>query len=186
MIDMMFAAVLAASASTTVAACPDEGEMGSDHLFDVCHTAAQDAPAYSATFSASLSPQPSHQQVTLFKAGGQWTVRAAGYKWNPGSAFETRRHEFAISDEDAQALIDRLDDATRERLSQLTYYGAPLVICSDGARTEIAMTSGRQRQSFAQHSCAGKSELHEVAEAFRSVALKYDPQFEGMLGGLTA
>lgn len=186
MIDLMLAAILTASASSSVAACPADGETGSDHLFDVCHPAAQDGPAYSATFSASLSPQPSHQQVTLFKADGTWTVRAAGYKWKPGGAFETRRNEFAISDEDARALVGRLDDETRERLSNLTYYGAPTVICTDGARTEIAVASGGQRHSFAQHSCAGKTELHEVAEAFRKVVLKYDPLFDGMLDGLTA
>lgn len=184
MIDIVLAAILASASGGTVTACSTEENFTFDHLLDVCDPLIDGRKAYSATFSASLTPQPAAQQVTLYEGDRGWIMHVAGFKWVRGGPITTRRHEISISSNDVQTLISRLDEDTMERLSKLSYYGGPLVICSDGAKTEIAMAGDSKRRSFSQHSCAGKSELHEIAASFRALALKYDPEFEGMLDGL--
>ena len=110
-------------------------------------------------------------------------MRFAGFAWGPGKTLRIRNGEHAISAEEALDLAQRVDTAS-ERLAQLSYYGAPDVICTDGSRVELASAVGGKRRAFAQHSCAGKSELHAIAAAFRSLAIKYQPRIEGMLRGL--
>tara|TARA_B100001179_G_C18442840_1_gene339585 strand:- start:16 stop:579 length:564 start_codon:yes stop_codon:yes gene_type:complete len=185
MIDILLATILASESSLVATACPVNEERQTGHLFSVCDPILEGGRAYSVTFEASLSPEPAAQQVALYKRSGLFFLRIAGFRWESGSSLvTTRRNEIAISKEDALSLVDLFDDARLKRLSQLSYYGDPLIVCSDGAETEVATASDGRTQSFAQHTCAAKSELNEVASVFREVALKYDPGFEGMLTGL--
>ena len=185
MIDLLAASLLASAGGASWVACPVEKTDETQHLLEVCDPVVEGARAYSATFRASLTPPPAAQQVTIFERGGEWFMHVAGYSWQPGNAVATRRNDTPIAAEDALAIIAQLEEAG-DRLAQLSYYGAPNVICTDGARTELASAMAGQRSAFAQHSCAGKSELHEIAAAFRSLAIKYDPEFEGMLYGLAS
>ncbi len=165
-------------------ACSGQFSSDDGHLSDVCSEWLEGGPAYSATMRASLSPRPASQQVMLFQMDGDWFMRVAGYRWEPESAVETRRREFPISNDDAQVIIDRLTIAHLQRLGELYYYGSTDVICTDGASFEVAMAIDGQKFSARQHSCAGKTQLHQTAALFRRIALEYDPEFSGMLTGL--
>ena len=176
--------LMASGASGDAVPCPSQEELDSSHLLDVCDSSIDSEPAYSVTFEASMSPPPAAQQITLFQREEGWILQIAGYDWQPGTGLvTTRRNVMEIPAADAQTLIDRIENASN-RLAQLSFYGDPLVICTDGATTEIAIGAHGKRRSFSQHSCAPESELHEIASEFRAVALKYDPGFDGMLGGL--
>ncbi|MCA0903165.1 hypothetical protein [Qipengyuania aquimaris] len=183
MIDMLLATLLAAAGVSSETACTTGDDNPFENLLDVCDPAIMGARAYSATYSASLTPSPGTQQVTIFERDGEWFMRFAGFAWGPGKTLRIRNGEHAISAEEALDLAQRFDTAS-EQLAQLSYYGAPDVICTDGSRVELSSAVGGQRRAFAQHSCAGKSELHAIAAAFRSLAIKYQPRIEGMLRGL--
>ena len=183
MIDLLAASLLASAGASSWVACPAEKTDETQHLLEVCDPVVEGARAYSATFRASLNPPPAAQQVTIFERDGEWFMHVAGYRWKPGEAVVTRRNDMPISAEDALALVARLEEAG-DRLAQLSYYGAPNVICTDGASFQLASAVGGQHRVFSQHSCAGKSELHAIAAAFRSLAIKYEPQIEGMLYAL--
>ena len=185
MIDVFLAAVLASGSTVVSTACPAVEEFRNDHLLDVCDPILEGGKVYSVSYQASLTPPPAAQQVALYELDGQWFIWVAGYEWERGTSLvTTRRNDIAISKDDAKSLILFFDDARLERLSQASYYGDPLVLCTDGARTEIVIASEGMTRSFARHSCAGKSELNEIAAAFRKMALKYDAGFEGLLTGL--
>ena len=157
------------------------------HLSDVCANYLENGgvtPTYSATFLASLNPQPASQQVLIFRRDDQWHMRVAGYLWRPGrSLVEHRRNEFAISDADANALAALMDDASLERLAAQPYYGSGDIICVDGARFQLDRAERGQRFSAAQHSCAGSTQINEIFASFRAVAVKYDAGFDGFLRG---
>jgi hypothetical protein len=178
-----WSAAVAAQGNSTIGPCTDALEFDGGHLSDVCTEWLEGNNAYSATMRASISPQPASQQVMLYRMEGAWFMRVAGYRWEPGSAVETRRREFPVSDGDAQVIVDRMTIAHLDELGELLYYGSENVICTDGASYELAMAINGQRRNARQHSCAGKTELHQTAAIFRQIALKYDPEFAGMLRG---
>lgn len=168
-------------------ACPEVVDPDDYHLSDICNSLLADYPAYSATYQASLSPEPASQQVMLYLGEDGWVMRIAGYRWTPGGGeVVTRRFEVSISDDDAQQLVDRLSETTMQRLRELPYYGSDDVICTDGANTEIATALDGMKIAAAQHSCAGRTEINEIAAAFRELALRYDPAFEDLLSGFEA
>lgn len=154
------------------------------HLMDVCDELLEEAPAYSATFRSSLSPLPASQQVMVYQVESRWFVRIAGYNWDANGAVRTSRNDIAILSDDAELLVSQLTSETFERLRGLHYYGSPDQVCMDGANMEIAMASAGRRYAVSQHSCAGQSEIFEIAASFRDLALKYDPSFQGLLAGL--
>ena len=175
---------MASGASGDAVPCTSQEELDSSHLLDVCDSSIGSGPAYSVTFEASLSPPPAAQQINLVQREEGWVLQIAGYDWQPGTGLvTTRRNVMEIPAADAQTLVDRIEEAS-DRLAKLSFYGDPLAICTDGATTEIAIGADGKRRSFSQHSCSPKSELQEIASEFHAVALKYDPGFDGMLGGL--
>lgn len=156
------------------------------HLSDACANyleGGDETPTYSATFLASLNPQPASQQVLIFRRDDQWHMRIAGYRWRFTSLVEHRRNELAISDADANALVALMDNATLERLAAQPYYGSGDVICMDGASFQLDRAERGQSFSAAQHSCAGSTQINEIFASFRAVAVKYDAGFDGFLRG---
>jgi len=177
--------VLSAGLGSPALACSETPSSSGYHISDVCSASLEGAPAYSATFGASLSPEPASQQVMIYRRGDAWFMRIAGYRWERGSTVVTRRRDdIAVSDVDAQALVSRLTRRALKQLSELPYYGSEDVICTDGASLELAMASGGRKFRAAQHSCAGKTRMNEIATIFRQIALKYDPEFADLLSGL--
>ena len=180
---VLLAAMLSGLA-TDGSACPENFDE-SDHLMDVCADYLDDTAAYSATWLGSLSPRPAEQQVAVFRYEGKWFVRVAGYRWKPGTSLvEYRRNEIQISEEDSDAIAALMSDAKLKELSSIKYYGSDYVFCTDGASFRLDMARAGQRKEVAQHSCAGKTEINRVMSEFRNLALKYDPEFDGMLTGL--
>lgn len=186
MFDTLSAAVLATSSVVTAVPCESAPGAGYEHLSDVCAEYLDGAIAYSATFGASLSPSPASQQVLIWREGETWQIRIAGYQWAPGGPVITRRREMPISSEDAQSVIGLLDEAAFTRLGKISYFGSPLRICTDGASYTIAMSDGISKRSASQHSCAGRTEINSISAAFRTLAIKYDPEFTELLDGLRA
>lgn len=186
MFDALFATVLATSGVATVIPCESDPGAGYEHLSDVCAEYLEGAIAYSATFGASLAPLPASQQVLIWREGETWHMRIAGYQWATEGLVTTRRREIPISSADAQSVIDLLDEAAFTRLGEISYFGSPLRICSDGANYTIAMSDGISKRSASQHSCAGRTEINGISAAFRALAIKYDPEFTEMLNGLRA
>lgn len=185
MLDLVFASSLSSAALTSGAACPDDFVSAEYHLADVCSAWLKGAPAYSATFRASLNPRPASHQVLIYRRDDTWFMRIAGYRRGlSGSEVVTRRNEVAVSDVDVEALASRVTKASLERLSAMPYYGSENMICTDGADLQLAMSSTGKKYVAAQHSCAGKTEINEIAATFRQLALKYDPDFAGLLTGL--
>lgn len=185
MLGLILSALLTAPMGSAPRPCAveEEGDV-SGHLEQVCSEIIGGAPTYAVTFRASLAPQPAAQQVLLYRLDGAWMLRVAGYRWQPGGPVETRRHELPIAARDAEALAALLDDADFDRLGQLFYYGRPDAVCSDGSSVTLARSVGGMVREAGQHSCAGKTEVHRIAAAFRRVALRYDPAFDGLLAGL--
>ncbi|MGI9375467.1 MAG: hypothetical protein ACR2PC_05095 [Tsuneonella suprasediminis] len=186
MLITMVAGLLITSANSADIACPAVDPGRDYHLEDVCGELSEGGPAYSATVRASMSPPPASQQVMVYRTGGVWMMRIAGYRyrWKSGGEVVTRRREIALSDDDAEDLVRRLTEADLRHLGQLPFYGSENVICTDGASLELAIGMAGRKSKAAQHSCAGKTELRQLAAAFRQLALKYDPEFEGLLSGL--
>ncbi|MDE1468492.1 hypothetical protein [Aurantiacibacter sp. D1-12] len=165
--------------------CPAAEASTDGHLSDVCAALPEVDVAYSATMRASLNPRPASQQVMVYRMEGQWFVRTAGYRWTPGtSVVTTRRNDLPIAPEDASMIETRLSQTSLSRLAELPYYGADDVICTDGSNLEIAAALDGARFAARQHSCAGQTELNEIAALFRGIAIKYDSEFEGYLSGL--
>lgn len=152
----------------------------------MCSKFLDGRPAYSVTWRASLSPWPATQQVMIFDHENRWRIWIVGYRWGGDgtSAVQTRTNEITITEEDARSLFAAMSDSTMARLAAQPYYGDDRRICMDGARLELAKAEEGQKRVAAQHSCAGKTELNEIAGAFRKFALKYDPDFEGLLSAL--
>ncbi|WP_239806808.1 hypothetical protein [Croceicoccus hydrothermalis] len=184
MLIAMMAGLLITSANSVNIPCPEVDPARDYHLKDVCGELSEQTPAYSATFRGSLIPAPASQQVMVYRTDGVWMMRIAGYRWERGGEVVTRRREVAVSDADAEDLVGRLTETDLRRLAQLPYYGSKDVICLDGASLELAIGMAGRKSKAAQHSCAGKTELHQLAAAFRQLALKYDLEFEGLLAGL--
>ncbi len=173
------AIALIASAAATPCSVEDEAD---DHLSDVCAPFLEGAPAYGVTVQGSLIPRPAAQQVLIYQMDGEWLIRISGYRWQPGtSQIETRRTVLPISDEDAQRLIERMNDDAFERLQARPYYGSEDSICTDGSRHEVAKASAGSANRATLHSCGLNDELKAIARQFREVAIKYDPEFDGML-----
>lgn len=182
----VFAAVLlvASGLSGGVSECPERLDTG-HHISNVCTGYHEGASAYSATWSASLNPKPAQQQVMIFRYEGEWRMRIAGYRWEWGTSLvEHRRNDVAISDEDANSIIELMDDKTLERLAAQPYFGSDTLICTDGAGYRLEKAKDSQRHFAAQHSCAGRTQVNEIFGKFREIALKYDPEFEGFLAGM--
>lgn len=177
--------MLAGAAAASGQACSEIAIPLDEHRSDVCDERFTGQPVYSVTFAASMTPRPALQQVTVYRIQRQWFVRVAGYRWVRGGAFSTRRNDIAISASDAKTIEDRVSASTIGRLADLPYYGSKSFICTDGSNLELAMASDGRRYSAAQHSCAGVTEMSGIAKAFGELALKYDPEFSGMLDGLT-
>jgi len=183
LLDMMLAGIMSAATGSTGAACPEDAPVSEYHLWDVCDELLEGAPAYSVTYRESLSPGPASQQVMLYRLDSVWFIRVAGYRGEWGGPVETRRHEMIVSDADAEAVVGRLTRDSLEQLDALPYYGSKHAICMDGASLELAMASRGRRFAAAQHSCAGKTAMNDIAAIFRALALKYDSGFEGLLSG---
>ncbi|WP_338447162.1 hypothetical protein V5F89_05075 [Pelagerythrobacter marensis] len=184
MLHSMISAFLVLSAGSFEEECVNERRSVDYHLADVCDPAFGDGPVYSATFAASLTPPPASQQVVIYRLEGEWFVRIAGFRWKAGEVV-TRRLERPIADSDAAEISERITGAALRRLGALPYYGADDAICSDGASLTLETARNGKRISASQHSCAGKTELNDLADAFRSLALKYDPESSGLLSGLS-
>lgn len=176
--------LLSAGIATSTPECSSEIEAAEYHLSDVCDPLLEGAEAYSATFRASLVPSPASQQVLVYRADADgWFVRIAGYNWTDDIVV-TRRRDLPISDDDAAQISALITEVTFERLSALPYYGSPDIVCTDGANLQLAMVLNGQRNFVAQHTCAGRTEINDLSEAFRSLAIKYDPESLGLLNGL--
>lgn len=182
----MFLELSLAMAATASTICLPAEEASDDYLQDVCDPLLEGSPAYSATYRVSLSPRPASQQVMVYQRDGSWHMSIAGYRWERGGAIDTRRHDVEISEADAKMIIDRITKPLMERLQSLPYYGISdvIVVCTDGANYTVEMAEDGQRYAASQHSCAEKTELNETMALFRSLALKYDPEFDGLLSGL--
>ena len=90
-----------------------------------------------------------------------------------------------ISAADADEIIQRITVNHLEQLRERPFYGSANAICLDGASYELAMASEGAELTARQHSCAGKTELNQTADLLRRIAIKYDPEFAGLLNGLT-
>ncbi|WP_379920938.1 hypothetical protein [Erythrobacter sp. R86502] len=175
---------LAAGGASEIS-CADVRSTPEYHLLDACDPYLAGNTAYSITYRASLSPGPASQQVMIYRTDDGWFMNISGYRWDPGSpVIVTRRNEIAISLDEFEQLSDRLTDASINKLASLPYYGAKDVICTDGANYEVAVAKGGKKLIAEQHSCAGKTEINEIAAAFRELALAHDPEFENLLSGL--
>ncbi|QFT76541.1 hypothetical protein [Erythrobacter sp. THAF29] len=178
----IYAAMLSLAAlGPATTQCGETDKSDDYHLLSVCEGFLEGGPAFSATVRASLSAKPASQQVMVFKLDGTWMVAIAGYSWSPGGAVLTRRAEFEISPEDAKAIAGLLDGETFDRLGKIKFYGRDDRICMDGAVYELAAASGGRKASARQHSCAGTTEINSIMAAFRELAIKYDPDSQGML-----
>lgn len=184
MLDLVFAGILSAGLGSSGIPCAEDTDSPEYHLSDVCDPLLDGAPAYSATFRASLSPQPASQQVMVYRLDGEWFIRIAGYRWERGGEVVTRRHDIAVSTADVDVLVSRLSKSSIEHLGAQPYYGSENVICTDGANLELAMSLEGRKFLAAQHSCAGKTGINEITAIFRQLALRYDPAFDGLLAGL--
>ncbi|WP_123639866.1 hypothetical protein [Tsuneonella flava] len=120
----------------------------------------------------------------MYRSGDQWLLRIAGYRWIPEGGAATRRREIAILDADAEELASRITEADLNQLSQLPFYGPNALFCLHGTTLAVSIGVAGKMSSATQHSCAGKTKLNQLAAAFRQLALKYDPEFEGLLSGL--
>ncbi|WP_143738133.1 hypothetical protein [Erythrobacter donghaensis] len=174
-----------AAAGAGEISCADVRSTPEYHLSDACDPFLAGNTAYSITYRASLSPMPASQQVMIFRTDDGWFMSISGYRWDPDTqVVVTRRNEVAISFDEFRQLSDRLTEASINKLASLPYYGARDVICTDGAKYEIAVAKGGKKLIAEQHSCAGKTEINEIAAAFRDLALTHDPEFENLLSGL--
>lgn len=174
-------ALLMASAGGTSAECGDADRDNDYHLTSVCDAWLEGAPAYSATVRASLIARPASQQVTIVRHEGEWLMLVAGFQWNKDGSVATRRVERVISDEEGERIASLFSGETFERLGELHHYGSEDVICMDGASYELAAGRGGRKVTARQHSCAGKTEINAIMSKFRVLALKYDPDSEGLL-----
>ena len=181
MIDWLLPILASTVAGPLVSECTTDQAPGEYHLASVCDDYLEGEPAYSATVEGSLIAKPASQQVMLYKMDGQWFVRIAGFSWDSEGPVLTRRIDVSVSNMDAQRVIARLDDAAFERLGTIEYYGDKNRICMDGANYEVARAVAGTMTSARQHSCAGKTEINAVMAIFRKLAIKYDPEAEGML-----
>lgn len=184
MIASLIASLLMTSPAVLPAPCPAEPRSGNGFTLGVCDDWLEGAPAYAATFSASLTPFPAAQQVIIFRYKGGWRMAMAGYHRTADGAMETRRKEVEISDAEAETIARLVDQAALQRLAALPYYGSDNRICMDGANLRIETAAGGQRMEASQHSCAGKTEINTVAAAFRDLALKHDRDMSDHLDGL--
>lgn len=184
MLGPVHAMILSAGVAYAGTPCPENAISSDHHLEDVCAVWIEEEPAYAATFGASLTPRPASQQVLIYRREGDWFMRIAGFRWNPGGEVVTRRDTIAISDEDAETIVDSMNVDSLAQLHEQPFYGSDVRICTDGATYSLATAQAGRRYDARQHSCASKTELNATAALFRQLALKYDPAFEGLLYGL--
>lgn len=184
MLNITLAALLALGLGSSGATCSEASPNTDYHLQDVCSSSLKGSLAYSVTFKASLSPAPAAQQVMMYQFNDRWLLRIAGYRWKPGSEAVTRRNTVNISETDAELVIKAITMEALDELSKRPFFGDENVICTDGATLEVAMGQGGRHLTAAQHSCAPKSEMNELAAVLQELALKYDRGFDGLLSGL--
>lgn len=182
----MIASILILAAVAVASPCPERIGPMDGHRADVCSEWIHGEPAYSATYAASLAPQPASQQVLVYRSSEGWMIRIAGFRWKPEAEFTTRRNELRISDADARAITTLLATPVVERLAKQPFFGSEDVICTDGASLVLASARDGSRVAASQHSCAGRTEFNRIAASFRELAVKYDPAFADMLDGLSS
>ncbi|MEM7780555.1 MAG: hypothetical protein AAF697_09220 [Pseudomonadota bacterium] len=148
---------------------------------EVCAEWLDGAPAYSASVR-DLSPY----MVMLAHYEGKWVMQTIFNASERGVPVDDiRRNRIEVSDEDAQSIVALMDEPTLEKLAAQPYFGPGDHICVGGSRYELAMARDGQRYAAATHSCAGRGELHVISDAFRELAMKYDPEFGKVRGGFT-
>ena len=185
----MFQYVLAmlaqASAPTPAEDCAAFARQEGYHLADVCSDWIDGKIAYAATYQASLVARPGAQQVLIYESSDGWMMRIAGYRRDAKTGTVlTKRRDIPLDYGSREAIQLIVNMQTIEDMGKLPYYGSNDVICTDGAKYEVAMATEGRRFSASQHSCADPSRLHEVMGLFRAIALANDPDFNGFLTGL--
>lgn len=183
MLDWLALGLLGSLTGSTNTPCPEENM--EYHAPGVCADWLYGAPAYAVTYRGGAAPGPASQEIMLAQLDGNWHLFTSGYRWkrDEGSTVVTRRSQREISEADAARLIALTNDATLARLRELHYYGDGNAICTGGASLYLSSGKDRMTQWASQHSCSGPTEINAIAATFREVALKYDPEMEGMLRG---
>ncbi len=169
--------------------CEPTNKKGWTHSFapSACSFLEYAEEVYTATWRGSLSTKPAAQQVAIYRdADNRWHIRMAGYRWGgENEATVTRQREMTLTKGEAEPIQQSVTLEKIEELAKLPVYGQEARLCLDGASLELTYAKNGRMASVWRHSCSDDFSIDELTAKFRTLALLKDPEFEGLLRGIS-